>query len=270
LGDIVRLHGRRQRRGSRRQGWPVSRRFRRVAVTLAVIAALGALSVAQTNRVPFASAPGSAQVLEGRASVVDGDTIEIRGQRVRFNGIDAPESNQQCDDTKGSRYRCGSKAAAALDEFLAASRPVRCEFSSWDRHGRFVGDCFRADGLNVAAWLVEQGQALDWPKYSNGRYASQQAEAKNARRGIWSGAFQEPWEWRAQHRPGRQLKTEQAPRLVNSPMLAQSWSCRHRRTCSQIGSCDEAVWYLNNCSWGGALDRDNDGAPCETLCGSNN
>ncbi|MBS3651009.1 excalibur calcium-binding domain-containing protein [Pseudaminobacter sp. 19-2017] len=47
---------------------------------------------------------------------------------------------------------------------------------------------------------------------------------------------------------------------------AQSWSCSPRRTCKQIASCDEAYWYLQNCSWGGRLDRDGDGRPCESLC----
>ncbi|TGS46264.1 excalibur calcium-binding domain-containing protein [Mesorhizobium sp. M8A.F.Ca.ET.182.01.1.1] len=48
--------------------------------------------------------------------------------------------------------------------------------------------------------------------------------------------------------------------------IAQSWSCQPRLTCSQISSCDEARWYLENCSWGGKLDRDSDGIPCESLC----
>jgi hypothetical protein len=47
---------------------------------------------------------------------------------------------------------------------------------------------------------------------------------------------------------------------------AQSWQCQPRKTCKRISSCDEALWYLENCSWGGALDRDGDGRPCETLC----
>lgn len=51
---------------------------------------------------------------------------------------------------------------------------------------------------------------------------------------------------------------------------AQSWSCQPRKTCGRIRSCEEALWYLYNCSWGGKLDGDSDGAPCETLCGSNN
>lgn len=55
-----------------------------------------------------------------------------------------------------------------------------------------------------------------------------------------------------------------------APLVAQSWSCQPRKTCGRIGSCDEAVWYLYNCSWGGRLDGDSDGAPCESLCGSTN
>lgn len=49
--------------------------------------------------------------------------------------------------------------------------------------------------------------------------------------------------------------------------LAQSYSCSPRKTCSRtVGSCDEAYWLMRNCSWGGRLDRDNDGIPCENLC----
>jgi Excalibur calcium-binding domain len=50
--------------------------------------------------------------------------------------------------------------------------------------------------------------------------------------------------------------------------LAQTWSCTPRRTCKQITTCDEAVWYLKNCTWGQKLDGDSDGIPCETICGN--
>ncbi|WP_323013915.1 SH3 domain-containing protein [Devosia sp.] len=43
-------------------------------------------------------------------------------------------------------------------------------------------------------------------------------------------------------------------------------SCPSRRYCTQIDSCEEARWYLANCSWGHRLDGDNDGVPCEALC----
>ncbi|WP_367118165.1 excalibur calcium-binding domain-containing protein [Mesorhizobium sp.] len=55
---------------------------------------------------------------------------------------------------------------------------------------------------------------------------------------------------------------------LSRKLVAQSggYSCEPRRYCSQISSCDEAQWYLHNCSWGRKLDRDGDGVACETLC----
>ncbi|MER8755164.1 thermonuclease family protein [Mesorhizobium sp. M0976] len=198
--------------------------------------------------------------------MIDGDTIEIHGQRIRFNGIDAPESRQHCNDAKGNDYPCGRRSAEALDAFLAASRPVQCAFVTWDRYYRFVGDCRRADGASVAAWMVEQGQALDWPRYSHGAYAAQQAKAKAAKVGLWVGTFQAPWEWRGAHAEGPSLASRPLG-VASRPLVAQSgYSCEPRRTCSQISSCDEANWYLQSCSWGGKLDRDKDGIPCESLC----
>lgn len=117
------------------------------------------------------SLPAFANDLTGRASVIDGDTIEISGQRIRLNGIDAPESWQICRDAAGKEYRCGKEAAFALDKFLAASRPTTCLEVDQDRYGRMVVDCFRADGENVNVWLVRQGHAVDWVRYSKGRYA---------------------------------------------------------------------------------------------------
>lgn len=104
--------------------------------------------------------------LLGRASVIDGDTIEIRGERVRLNGIDAPESAQLCTDAQRKAYRCGAAAAQTLEKFLAVSRPTRCKFIERDRYGRFVGDCYRADGTSVAELLVLSVWAFDWPRYS--------------------------------------------------------------------------------------------------------
>ncbi|RRI02295.1 thermonuclease family protein [Mesorhizobium tamadayense] len=201
----------------------------------------------------------------GVASVIDGDTIEIHGQRIRFNGIDAPESKQYCDDAKGFEYPCGRRSAEALDTFLAASRPVQCTFVTWDRYHRFVGNCQRGDGASVAAWMVEHGQALDWSRYSHGTYARQQAKAEAAKVGLWAGTFQAPWDWRTGHADNPQPAISQPLGTINR-QVAQTYSCQLRRTCPQISSCEEANWYLQNCSWGGKLDRDKDGIPCESLC----
>ena len=68
-------------------------------------------------------------------------------------------------------------------------------------------------------------------------------------------------------RAARRSGQKAAPPMQRLQQLAgQNWSCNPRRTCSQIGSCAEARWYLQNCPWGGKLDRDNDGIPCESIC----
>jgi endonuclease YncB( thermonuclease family) len=162
---------------------------------------------------PDPSAADGRKVAVGRASVVDGDTIEIHGERIRFNGIDAPETSQTCVDGRRQKYRCGARAAEALAEFLSRSLPTRCEFVERDRYGRFVGNCFRADGASVQEWLVVNGYALDWPRYSAGAYAGQQEIAKSKKRGMWEGTFQPPWEWRAQ-------KSTQAEPIA--PLLAEA------------------------------------------------
>ncbi|MGO7672680.1 thermonuclease family protein [Rhizobium ruizarguesonis] len=91
--------------------------------------------------VPSSVTAGADQFV-GRASVIDGDTIEIAGQRIRLNGIDAPESWQACRDAAGRPYRCGKDAALALDEFLSKSRPIRCVGHGKDRYRRLVADCW--------------------------------------------------------------------------------------------------------------------------------
>ncbi|GIQ76218.1 hypothetical protein BraRD5C2_46620 [Bradyrhizobium sp. RD5-C2] len=76
--------------------------------------------------------------LTGQASVTDGDTIDIHGQRIRLWGIDAPESDQLCRGDDSIQYRCGAKAANELDAFLAL-RLVRCVPLNTDRYGHCRG-----------------------------------------------------------------------------------------------------------------------------------
>lgn len=142
-----------------------------------------------------ATAPALAEPIVGVASVVDGDTIEIHGQRIRLNGIDAPESRQICLDAAGEKYRCGQAAAFALDDLLKSSRPTTCIEVDRDRYRRIVATC-SAGGVDVGDWLVRNGHALDWPRYSRKQYAPAEEAARAVRRGIWQGSFARPWEWR--------------------------------------------------------------------------
>jgi endonuclease YncB( thermonuclease family) len=80
---------------------------------------------------------GLCDELVGQASIVDGDTLEIHGTRIRLWGIDAPESTQFCRGDDSLQYRCGAKAANDLDGFIAR-RTVSCIPVSLDQYGRTV------------------------------------------------------------------------------------------------------------------------------------
>jgi len=141
------------------------------------------------------SAHDAAAEIVGRASVIDGDTIEIRGQRIRLFGIDAPESSQLCTlDEKP--YRCGQQSALALADKIG-ERTVRCEERDIDRYKRIVAVCY-VGSEDIGNWLVKQGWALAFRKYSID-YVSAEDEARVAKRGVWRGDFEMPWEWRAAH-----------------------------------------------------------------------
>ena len=72
---------------------------------------------------------------------------------------------------------------------------MRCVPQARDRFARVVATCYQGTD-DLARWLVAQGLALDWPRYSGGTYADAEDAARRAERGMWQGAFVPPWEWR--------------------------------------------------------------------------
>jgi endonuclease YncB( thermonuclease family) len=141
--------------------------------------------------------------LIGTASVIDGDTIEIHGQHIRFYGIDAPESRQTCDDARGKPYRCGQKAALALADKIGR-RTVRCDPRDMDRYGRIVAVC-RTGKIDLNGWMVLQGLAVSYRRYAHD-YDAAEAEARVGGKGIWAGRFVMPWDWRQGDRIGQSQK----------------------------------------------------------------
>ena len=123
----------------------------------------------------------SAADIVGRASVIDGDTLEIASTRIRLAGIEAPEASQLCRGQDSLHYRCGAKAANDLDAMLK-DRVVTCS-TSGRSYDRVVATC-TVDDTDISAWMVKQGLALDWPKYSKGRYAADQQAAERGERGM--------------------------------------------------------------------------------------
>jgi len=138
------------------------------------------------------STVSQAEDLQGTASVIDGDTLEIHGTRIRLHGIDTPEGKQTCV-ANGSTYRCGQKAALALSDKIKRS-PIRCTVKDTDRYGRSIAVCYK-NGEDINAWMVSQGWAVAYRRYSED-YVSQEQSAKSNNVGIWAGDFVLPWEWR--------------------------------------------------------------------------
>src|SRR3984957_8466144 len=126
----------------------------------------------------FLMSSAVADQLTGQASIIDGDTLEIHGTRIRLWGIDAPESSQLCRDEDSNPYRCGAKAANDLDQFIAR-RPVNYLPINLDQYGRTAASCVwgRAD---LVEWRVRGGLALDWPQYSKEKYNAAQRDAERA------------------------------------------------------------------------------------------
>lgn len=136
--------------------------------------------------------------------VTDGDTILIE---LRSRSVDAPESRQQCEDAEGSCYPCGQKAEAALLELVSyydgndRLRYRRMEVEIWetDRFGRPVVTAY-IDGKDIHLEMLRQGWMVVFHQFLSERlresYLAAEAEAREAKRGVWQGDFIEPRLWR--------------------------------------------------------------------------
>ena len=117
--------------------------------------------------------PSSSQLsIHGAAYVIDGDSIVIQKQQIRLHGIDAPELN----------HPHGQRAKWALVG-MCKGQIVCADIIETDAHGRSVARCFLPDGRDLSAEMVKLGLAIDWPKFSGGRYT--QYEVVDARKKMW-------------------------------------------------------------------------------------
>ncbi|MFV0367129.1 MAG: thermonuclease family protein [Hyphomicrobiaceae bacterium] len=132
----------------------------------------------------------------GAAEVVDGDTIDINGQRIRLEGIDAPEKAQECTRRLFGTWQCGKAATKALRN-MVQGKTVTCERRGTDKYGRILGVCF-ADGIEINRKMVQDGNAWAFVKYSD-IYAAEESEARSEKRGVFATENQPPWDYRTRH-----------------------------------------------------------------------
>lgn len=169
--------------------------------------------------------------LTGKASVIDGDTLEIHGQRIRLHGIDAPESGQFCE-AGGKSYRCGREAAWELDR-LIANRTTHCQQRDIDRYSRIVAECF-VGGINLNAAMVQTGWALAYRRYSKD-YIQEEDLARQQEKGVWAGTFIYPWDYR-RGKTTRAIQRQQE----------QSGSCQIK---GNINNKGDRIYHIPGSRW---------------------
>ena len=145
-------------------------------------------------------------IIKGKAIVVDGDTIKIKGEQIRFGGIDAPESyyrgkKQTCIENNKKIF-CGQISKDKLIEKIG-NNSINCKIEkNKDKYKRSVGECFiKKESLSV--FMVRNGYAFDWPYYSKGKFANDQEYAKINKLGFWNMKFEYPWEWKEKIRKNK-------------------------------------------------------------------
>ncbi len=205
--------------------------------------------------IALALAPTGAQAITGEATVVDGDTLVIGTERIRIYGIDAPESNQDC----GDGWPCGREATRAMED-LTEGKSIRCEGDTRGVYGRLIAVCY-AGSVDIGGDLVRRGLALAYRQYSMA-YVELEDEARQHGRGMWSGAFVAPWDWR------KGVTTPEEPETVDVPSEDDMLALYDDNNNGSI-SCSEARHHgiapvsAEHPAYQFMRDGDGDGVVCE-------
>ena len=134
--------------------------------------------------------------ITGPARVINADTLDLRGKRIRLYGIDALEAKQICW-RKATPWKCGADATAALTRLIGTAE-LRCAERGVDRYKQTLAVCYLGR-INLSAWLVSQGWAITFRRNSD-HYNKLEDAARDAGAGMWETQFVMPWVWRRNHR----------------------------------------------------------------------
>ncbi len=140
---------------------------------------------------------GVVDVAPGNVVVIDGDSLREGNTEIRLYGIDAPEYRQTCLDESKKDYPCGKRAAEALRS-LIHSAEVKCVSLEKDRYGRSVSTC-RVGAVEINREMVALGWAVAFIQYG-ADYVLVEKQARQAKRGLWAGQFEEPALYRQRQR----------------------------------------------------------------------
>jgi endonuclease YncB( thermonuclease family) len=189
--------------------------------------------------------------ITGVPKIREGDQIQIGNSKIRLGGIDAPSVDQLCLNNAGERWTCG---AAARDELIkhVGNKSWTCHVAQTDRRGRQVSRC-EVDGEDIQKWMVKSGWALSYVRFSHDYDADEKA-ARDAKAGMWQGAFIAPWDWRVRNKKTSILGAAKAPDNANTILLASasgsvapSPDCTIKGNVNRSGECifhqPTSRWY---------------------------
>ena len=194
--------------------------------------------------------------------VTDGDTIQVEmdGEKVniRMIGIDAPESTT-------ARYgyvECFGKEASDHLKTTLNGESVSLEFDTTqgqtDKYGRLLAYVF-SNGKNINQQMIADGYAWEYTYDMPYKYKTQFQDAELDAEEVESGL-------RAKNAcRGERKAIESEPATVPDNTGTSSYSCSAKKYCTQMITCEEAMYYLNSCGLS-KLDADGDGVPCESIC----
>jgi endonuclease YncB( thermonuclease family) len=162
---------------------------------------------------------GRAADISGVPKIREADLVHIGNSRIRLSGIDAPSTDQLCLNTSGERWTCG---VAARDELIKHSggKSWNCHTGPTDRRGHVLARC-QVDGEDIQKWLVASGWALAVPRASHD-YDADEKDAREAKAGMWQGAFIAPWDWRVRNKSTRILGAVKPPENAHAILLASA------------------------------------------------
>jgi endonuclease YncB( thermonuclease family) len=188
--------------------------------------------------------------ITGTAKVREGDSVLIGSTRIRLGGIDAPSVDQLCLNNSGERWTCG---VAARDELIkyADNKTWTCHVRQTDRRGRQVARC-EVDGEDIQKWMVKNGWALSYVRFSHDYDADEKA-AREAKAGMWHGAFIAPWDWRVRNKKTTILGAAKPPPNANAILLASaSGSVAPSPDCTikgNVNSAGECIYHKPTSRW---------------------
>jgi len=186
----------------------------------------------------------------GPAKIRAGDQVQIGSSRIRLGGIDAPAVDQLCLNNAGERWTCG---VAARDELAkhAENKSWTCQPAISGCPRRLISRC-EVDGEDIQKWLVKNGWALSYARFSHD-YDDDEKAAREAKAGMWQGAFIAPWDWRVRNKKTTILGAVKPPPNAHAILLASaSGSVAPSPDCTIKGNVNgsgECIYHTPTSRW---------------------